>query len=73
MSAGHPHYFFIILGEDSCGILTIIPSERVIIGAAKFSLTITVIILRISQGPNRIMVRISHCPNRIKVRISQCQ
>ena len=27
-----PHYFFIILAEDSWGILTVIPCERMIVG-----------------------------------------
>ena len=29
------NYFFIILDKDSCGILTEIPSERIIIGNCK--------------------------------------
>ena len=28
MECKQPHYFFIILGEDSWGILTVIPCER---------------------------------------------
>ena len=32
MECKQPHYFFIILGEDSWGILTVIPSERMIKG-----------------------------------------
>ena len=32
MECKQPHYFFIILSEDSWGILTVIPCERMIIG-----------------------------------------
>ena len=32
MENKQPHYFFIILGEDSWGILIVIPCERLIIG-----------------------------------------
>ena len=32
MECKQSHYFFVILGEDSLGILTVIPCERMIIG-----------------------------------------
>ena len=45
MECKQPHYFFIILGEDSWGILTVISCEKMIIGscitAKVISLTIT--------------------------------
>ena len=31
MECNQPHYFFIIPGEDSWGILTLIPCEKMII------------------------------------------
>ena len=33
MECSQPHCFFIILGEDSCGISTVIHSENMIIGS----------------------------------------
>ena len=43
MECKQPHYFFIILGEDSWDILIVIPCERMMIGNVyllKLSLTI---------------------------------
>ena len=52
MECKQPHYFFINLGEDSWGILTVIPCERMII--------VNCITAKVKHDHYMILLRLEH-------------